>query len=446
MASAEVKELKQLLKYSEKEASITYEHIFFNIKTLPFFTRNPERAKFKDGFRGVLGALSRISMGKEVGYELEVANISSYIEENVEADFEKDSFINLMLQDSLYDTLNSHHFLQYYPLSSNEEQKGEIEIATFLNAMFDLRNFKPWTESLLQSGATNLVEKIVIDSLPQLEEKENKLRSFIVLNEEYFRKIGQRDMQVLLSNKEFFKRNVELFFMYYYFFYVTQYILKMNKKNPSEHPEKMFYVLDSEKITSTRETVKRGYGQVTNERKGLLARQDYLNYLNVLVGNKEEYYFNQEFNSLDEAEERKLAQNLNEFNEFYARLKDKEKNSSDLEDNKEYLFNWLKEDLKPETTTRYNKSIDEIAKTHFIKSRGRLGNTLNLKDDLLILFTVLIVNEEKMLISKVFEEFERRGMFFDRYTRDEITEVYSKMNILEKKSDSGDAQYVKPIL
>ncbi len=35
----------------------------FEHKILPFFTRNPERAKFSQGFDPVIGALSRISIG-----------------------------------------------------------------------------------------------------------------------------------------------------------------------------------------------------------------------------------------------------------------------------------------------------------------------------------------------------------------------------------------------
>ncbi|KAB7651332.1 DNA phosphorothioation-dependent restriction protein DptG, partial [Bacillus sp. B2-WWTP-C-10-Post-4] len=37
------------------------------------------------------------------------------------------------------------------------------------------------------------------------------------------------------------------------------------------------------------------------------------------------------------------------------------------------------------------------------------------------------------------------GIYFDRDSRKIIIGLYEKLNILEKKSDSGDAQYVKYI-
>ena len=46
----------------------------------------------------------------------------------------------------------------------------------------------------------------------------------------------------------------------------------------------------------------------------------------------------------------------------------------------------------------------------------------------------------------LFEEFEKRGISFDRDSKAKIIQLYEKLNLLEKKSDSGDAQYVRSIL
>ena len=42
--------------------------------------------------------------------------------------------------------------------------------------------------------------------------------------------------------------------------------------------------------------------------------------------------------------------------------------------------------------------------------------------------------------------YERRGLFFDRYSKEEIVNLLNTWNLIDKKSDSGDAQYVKQIL
>ena len=49
-------------------------------------------------------------------------------------------------------------------------------------------------------------------------------------------------------------------------------------------------------------------------------------------------------------------------------------------------------------------------------------------------------------LKQLFIEYEKRGVYFDRYSRESIVELLNKLNLIEKKSDSGDAQYVKPIL
>lgn len=64
------------------------------------------------------------------------------------------------------------------------------------------------------------------------------------------------------------------------------------------------------------------------------------------------------------------------------------------------------------------------------------------------MFTRLILLEYdgKIRLTKLFEEFENRGLLFDRESKKHIVELFEKMNLLEKRSDSGDAQYVKYIL
>ena len=51
-----------------------------------------------------------------------------------------------------------------------------------------------------------------------------------------------------------------------------------------------------------------------------------------------------------------------------------------------------------------------------------------------------------MALKEVFLQFERRGVYLDRYSKEAVVDLFDKVNILDKKSDSGDAQYVKPIL
>jgi len=50
--------------------------------------------------------------------------------------------------------------------------------------------------------------------------------------------------------------------------------------------------------------------------------------------------------------------------------------------------------------------------------------------------------EGKIRLSELWNQFNLRGIYFDLYSQQEITMFLDKNNMLEKKSDSGDAQYV----
>ena len=77
-----------------------------------------------------------------------------------------------------------------------------------------------------------------------------------------------------------------------------------------------------------------------------------------------------------------------------------------------------------------------------------VGYTIGVTENDIIMFTKIILaeNEGKLKLSLLFEKFEERGLIFDRESKRKITELFEKMNFLEKRSDSGDAQYVKSVL
>ena len=83
----------------------------------------------------------------------------------------------------------------------------------------------------------------------------------------------------------------------------------------------------------------------------------------------------------------------------------------------------------------------------FLKSRGRSGLMLNLSEETLIFITKLCIKDsEQLRLKDVFKAFEQRGIFLDELSKEQVALYYEKLNLIEKKSDSGDAKYVKRIL
>ena len=96
--------------------------------------------------------------------------------------------------------------------------------------------------------------------------------------------------------------------------------------------------------------------------------------------------------------------------------------------------------------TRYAQNINLIGNRYFLKSGGLYGRVLNLNRDMLLFLTSLCVKDKKMKTNDLFKEFKRRGILFDKHSRKEIINYLDLLNLIDKKSDSGDAQYVRPIL
>lgn len=65
---------------------------------------------------------------------------------------------------------------------------------------------------------------------------------------------------------------------------------------------------------------------------------------------------------------------------------------------------------------------------------------------MLLMLTTLCVKDKKIKINQLFREYEKRGVFFDRYSREEVKIFLNNLNLIDKKSDGGDAEYVRPVL
>ncbi|MBT7093648.1 MAG: DNA phosphorothioation-dependent restriction protein DptG [Bacteroidetes bacterium] len=94
----------------------------------------------------------------------------------------------------------------------------------------------------------------------------------------------------------------------------------------------------------------------------------------------------------------------------------------------------------------YSSWLTSFVKQNYIKDRGRIGNTLAFnRQQLMFLSRLCIGNKEKLRLRELWTEFARRGVAFDFDSQRQIVTLFEKLNLLEKKSDSGDAQYVRAI-
>ncbi|MCH4984493.1 DNA phosphorothioation-dependent restriction protein DptG [Macrococcoides goetzii] len=420
-------------------------------KIFPFHTREPERAKFTNGFDPVLGVIARGSLGYKESYSLADYDISSIVDEvEVEDDsindVEKEKLINAIFDYSHLDSLKHPYLLNYKTLSEGNESKGEVDLGGFLIELFQLQSDETWKKFIGDKEPSNLIEKILLESLGDLPKEQSK-NKFKAISRNLFPHANE-DLHHLLRYKDFALKNINLFFSFYYFQYIIQNAISADRINKTEMKGifPLYYTLENENITGTRETNKHGYNIVKEIHNNLLIDERLVGYLNLLVDDDNFYSITEMLNFEGE----KASQFNNELYIFMSLYKTNINKREDLSQDTESLIKllkkWLLEDLSKETMSRYFKSIEEIGNKYFLKNRGKLGKVLTLKNEFIILLTAICIKEDKMIIKELFNQFERRGVYLDRYSKEKIVELFDKMNILDKKSDSGEAIYVKSIL
>lgn len=459
-----VKDLIDFLKLNPEKQYIKYMHKF-GYTLLPFFTREPERYKFEEEFLEVTGIIARISKGNKP----ELSDLNQKFIENLRKTVEvpdniSDNQLLEIFQTAFKNTKRSQ-LIPYISISDSKDKKGKIQVADLLVQLLDLENNKDWLNYLSGQNANNLYSQVLKDSLPALEIQDTNKEKFTLINANYYKSLFTEDFHILMEsgNFDFISLNINKLFSFYYLIYIVytgSSILDRNENN-----KRYYFAYEKEQVSRSRYAVTDGYHEVKELSADILVDIDIMHYLNVLSGNfiinNPETYSSEkklaELLSLDSKELLTLLQNLQSFKGIYSQTisHDYIKNNISVETDiqnelvKEIneLKEWLKMDESLETQKRYRKSYDEIKQLNYLKSRGSLGNVLNASQEIILLFTAIVVgNNEHLLLRRVFEGFEHHGLFFDKTSKNEIVKFYEEVNLLEKMSDSGDAQYVKSIL
>lgn len=426
---------------------------------LPFETREPERPKFKRKFSGVTGELVRLINKKELSktFDLE-KNIDEIVLKVKCKDEENRKYLKELIRDNLIDkdgNMNIFHpnLLNYIQLTDGDERKGEKKISQFLYDLF-FSNSNKIEDVFKDEDKNDVITKLVLyklDGLESIDYKDIKNKYFNKLN--FISQVAREDLQFISGHKDFFLKNFQTLMSYYYFYYITQICIKLNKKDRADFskPEELYYLLDWEKCSKNRRSVIKGYKYVKSEGRNLLININIVEHLNYLF-NVEGYTVAEIvdlFNQLSEEEKTNYLETIREWINIYKDNFLQEPVNLDLEFNSLVgeLENSMLRKIDQATMTRYFKSIEEIGKTYFLKSRGgAYGYMLNLNQEMILLLTAVCIKENKITLNNLYKEYEKRGIFLDIYSKELVEELLGKLNLIEKKSDSGDAQYVKAIL
>ena len=310
---------------------------------------------------------------------------------------------------------------------------------------------------------SNVLEKLVLSKLQyeQGNSEDHELLYFRITNS--LKGAFEEDFAYLLENPKRAREDLVSLLELYFFTYTSQASLQLNRFLDGERDENipLYYCLEWEKTSQSRRCFTEGWPKLQSAIEKIFAHVVVLEILNQTEPGSElvDYIRIAELSQTDTAD-MEIGMQIDKITGCYrAAITDcpemnvltKETTSQGYTaDAIKYLFDSVRIQFENTVRERAYKSYANKFESYchkFLKSRGRSGLMLNLTEETLIFVTKLCIkNQEQMRLKDVFKAFEKRGIFLDSLSKEQVANYYEKLNLIEKKSDSGDAKYVKRIL
>ncbi|MBE6023496.1 MAG: DNA phosphorothioation-dependent restriction protein DptG [Cellulosilyticum sp.] len=445
-----------------KEGKIPFKHESNALfKDLPFVVKD----KFvTTEFTGVVGEYVRILTGKKLKTEIVRDEILDGIKEHISGKEEAYQLRQIIKQVYFNDqkelVLFSNRAMLYTNANSNDKK-----IAQFLYDVLNQGRDSEKVRASFEEEADSVLDDLMYELLPSLEERSTYEPSFTPLVP-YVSELFIEDFKYVIGEKERFQKYIKKLLQYYYFFYISQLAIKLDQmfKANYDKVEELFFTVEWEKMTKSRQNYDFGWKKLEPYVKRLFSHSKLLEMINQDDAIKHQPNENADYKRIAEEIEQIKGTTFNEDIKYL--IDTYKQNITDFsfdavsydEEYEEELFNDIAYlykciDAQFQGTSReraytgYSKWFIEFCKCNILKNRRSLGYTLNLtEEDIIFLTKLCIKDEEKIKLKDLFKEFARRGIMLDQKTKEQINSYYEKLNLIEKKSDSGDAQYVKGIL
>jgi len=258
--------------------------------------------------------------------------------------------------------------------------------------------------------------------------------------------------------------------LYFYASYsIMQTLLFMNKRNwerPIDRPISIAFMLSSERASESQPAVRKGWSAAEHFPETFLnkmsAYAQALDILNSMFENQDELLTFQEIlarfkNMTFDDEAKSICENvLNTYQDFkYELLNGRDTEPHPIADKKEINVNSF-EDFVNLLLDRCltHQSIDyprmktalySLVKIKLFEKR-REHNVLVLDNEMLLLLVAMIAKDMRLRVDDLYKGFQQYGIDLSYQTQKAIGDFLQKLNLLERKSDSGEAQYVRVIL
>jgi len=452
------------ITFAVKEGKLTH-HSGKKFKLFPFLA-NTSSEPITDLNKIVGGYINRIE--KKEPENVTMQELIDTLKKNTTIEPGREALFEEVIRHMFFDTDGKLLPINIHTLAQNPcEISSECRVADYLVDVL---------------GDSEILKISLNNASKKLDQQSNVLERFAILNlktkpmsantevayhriVEAFKSLYEEDFDYILSSKNRTKEYLVTLLEFYYFMYTAQTCLQLSRFMDGERNQciPLYFCLDWEKTSQSRRCFNEGWGTLLQPSiKRIFAHAIVLEILNQTEENEKsvDYIALRNIVSTSEEMDAEVATEISKLtNAYRAAVLDcpemlEMERKTVAEDftatEIKYLFDCVNCQFENTGRSRayaaYSEKFEAFA-YKFLKRRGRSGMMLNITEELLIFLTkICIKDEEKMRLNDVFKAFEHRGVFLDELSKKQVMKYFEKLNLIEKKSDSGDAQYVKRIL
>ena len=462
--------------YYDKKKNKLVDNWQEGIRVLPF-SSNPSSAVDRGaGIEGPTGLFFRI-LGNEEVSEIEDPQSTERAVETYLSSQKKMSeqqvatFIDIM-KDILFinGSLNitDKSFFKYLPIVPNDEsipkrtrdkyKSGQTKLANLLCSLCE--NEIDFSDH----DNTNLFTKVLKEALGSVNTGCGKgaKASEVYYALPYVKKSFNEDLKWLMSlDSNVIIRHIHLFLHFYICYELLQSIPKLTYKNRNtEKTEPFYFILQSEKASVSHDGVRNWKEKMP---KGLLDKifghSQALDILNSVLGGSVGFYkeiidslVQTPFEENKDACESLLNIYQKEKRNVFSNRSSESASIGEIDTSVSSYEEFVKklEQLcvglqSPSYISRMRKKIIDVLSIRFLQLRR--GNYVLVLDNEMLLFLIAMITKSKRVkVEDMYNKFNEYGIIFNLGTKTAIESYLLKLNLLDRKSDSGEAQYVKVVL
>ena len=433
-------------------------------KLFPYKASGKTQAPIVTELEDVVSGFFREALGKKTD-PIDFESLCTAVFEEVEVEKEDMDFFKDMLHSIFFvgsDFVAND--LGLYPYQTATNNKSAENLSHFLFSVFGINKEDcKKIENAKNKCKFNVLEEMVIQTMESknVSDIDPKIPYFCVKTD--VQRKFKSDFYYMLEADLTSLEDLANLFAVYYFYYVSQTCITLDHFCDGKRENKVdfYFALDWEKISKKRLCCESGWDKLQGSIDHMFSHAITLEILNQT--DKDEMWdyisFGDYVNAHPEedsqiANEIKRAENVyksyvgdyKKFDEISCSLA-----GTETEKAIKHLYECVKAQFLETDRRRanqfYNEKYSEFCKSRWVKNRRKSGLVLNLTErDIIFLTKISLRNQEKIRLNDLYKEYEKRGIYLDNISKEYLQDFFIRMNLIDKKSDSGDALYVKRIL